>query len=55
MVGVLCGGFDADALRSAGCVAVYRDARDLLDHYEASPLAAEAAQITGREGSRALE
>lgn len=39
MVGVLCGGFDAAALRSAGCVAVYRDVRDLLDRYEASPLA----------------
>ena len=46
MVGVLCGGFDANALCSAGCVAVYRDARDLLDHYEASPLAAEAAQAS---------
>jgi HAD superfamily hydrolase (TIGR01549 family) len=41
MVGVLCGGFDTDALRSAGCIAVYRDARDLLDRYEASPLADE--------------
>src|SRR3954465_10013724 len=46
MVGLLCGGFDADALRSVGCVAVYRDARDLLDHYEASPLAHRAAQTT---------
>ena len=41
MVSVLCGGFEADALRSAGCIAVYRDARDLLDRYEASPLAEE--------------
>jgi hypothetical protein len=39
MVGVLCGGFGADALCAAGCIAVYRDARDLLDHYEASRLA----------------
>jgi HAD superfamily hydrolase (TIGR01509 family) len=46
MVGLLCGGFDADALRSVGCVAVYRDARDLLDHYEASPLAHRAARTT---------
>src|SRR3954471_10094418 len=29
-VGVLCGGFAEDALRSAGCVAVYRDPEDLL-------------------------
>lgn len=43
MVGVLCGGFDADALRSAGCIAVYRDVRDLLDRYETSPLADGAA------------
>src|SRR4051794_40910490 len=40
MVGVLCGGFPADALASAGCIAVYRDPCDLLDRYDASPLAA---------------
>jgi len=40
MVGVLCGGFPADALVSAGCIAVYRDPCDLLDRYDASPLAA---------------
>ena len=39
MVGVLCGGFPADALVSAGCIAVYRDACDLLEGYDASPLA----------------
>jgi len=39
MVGVLCGGFEADVLRAAGCIAVYRDARDLLERYDASPLA----------------
>ncbi len=32
-VGVLCGGFDEADLRSAGCVAVYRDIQDLLHHY----------------------
>jgi beta-phosphoglucomutase-like phosphatase (HAD superfamily) len=32
-VGVLCGGFDELGLRSAGCVAVYRDIQDLLQHY----------------------
>lgn len=41
MVGLLCGGFDAQALRSVGVVAVYRDVRDLLDHYDASPLATD--------------
>ena len=44
MVGVLCGGFDADALRAAGCIAVYRDAHDLLNRYETSPLHGAAAQ-----------
>jgi len=38
-VGVLCGGFAERALREAGCIAVYRDAEDLLQNYEASPLA----------------
>jgi len=33
-VGVLGGGFAEDELRSAGCRAVYRDVKDLLDHYE---------------------
>ncbi len=47
MVGLLCGGFDAHALRSAGCIGVYRDARDLLEHYEASPLAGKAGDASG--------
>jgi HAD superfamily hydrolase (TIGR01509 family) len=38
-VGVLCGGFSEEALRSAGCIAVYRDAEDLLKNFETSPLA----------------
>ncbi len=37
-VGVLCGGFPADGLRGAGCVAVYDGPADLLTHYEGSPL-----------------
>ncbi len=39
-VGVLCGGFDEAGLRSAGCIAVYRDIQDLLDHYAEVFLAA---------------
>jgi HAD superfamily hydrolase (TIGR01509 family) len=43
-IGLLCGGFDEDVLRKAGCIAIYRDIADLLEHYGASPLtAAEAA------------
>jgi HAD superfamily hydrolase (TIGR01509 family) len=38
-VGVLSGGFTEQALREAGCIAVYRDAEDLFRNYETSPLA----------------
>ena len=38
-VGVLCGGFPEAELSSAGCMAIYRDAQDLLDGYANSPLA----------------
>jgi beta-phosphoglucomutase-like phosphatase (HAD superfamily) len=38
-VGLLCGGTPAQKLRDAGCVAIYRDPRQLLRRYEDSPLA----------------
>jgi HAD superfamily hydrolase (TIGR01509 family) len=38
-IGVLCGGFPEEALRSAGCLAVYDGPADLLRNYERSPLA----------------
>jgi HAD superfamily hydrolase (TIGR01509 family) len=38
-IGVLCGGFTEEDLRSAGCIAVYLDPADLLAQYESSPLA----------------
>ncbi|KIU36908.1 HAD family hydrolase [Methylobacterium radiotolerans] len=38
-VGLLCGGFPEADLRSAGCVAIYRDPEDLLDRFAQSPLA----------------
>jgi HAD superfamily hydrolase (TIGR01509 family) len=37
-VGVLCGGFPEAELRRAGCIAIYRDPEDLLEHYADSPL-----------------
>lgn len=37
---MLCGGFPEQALRDAGCVAIYRDPAHLLAEYEASPLGA---------------
>jgi HAD superfamily hydrolase (TIGR01549 family) len=38
-VGVLCGGFPEEALRSAGCIAVYEGPADLVQRYDHSPLA----------------
>jgi len=38
-VGVLCGGFPAEELKSAGCIALYAGPEDLLQHYDESPLA----------------
>ncbi|MDP4025921.1 HAD family hydrolase [Methylobacterium sp. NEAU 140] len=39
-LGLLCGGFPEADLSAAGCVAIYRDPQDLLDGFDASPLAA---------------
>jgi len=38
-IGVLSGGFAEQALKDAGCIAVYRGPEDLLRHYDSSPLA----------------
>ena len=38
-VGVLCGKFAEEALRAAGCVAIYRDPQHLAEAYDTSPLA----------------
>jgi HAD superfamily hydrolase (TIGR01549 family) len=38
-VGVLSGGFTAQALRDAGCIAIYHGPEDLLHRYDNSPLA----------------
>ena len=38
-VGMLCGGFAADDLTQAGCVALYKDPADLLAHFADSLLA----------------
>jgi len=37
-IGVLSGGFSAENLRQAGCIAIYQDIGDLLAHYDESPL-----------------
>jgi HAD superfamily hydrolase (TIGR01509 family) len=38
-IGLLCGGWPAEALLAAGCIAVFRDPADLLGQYNHSPLA----------------
>ncbi len=38
-VGMLCGGWPEDALRRAGCIAIFRDPADLLRRHDDSPLA----------------
>jgi len=45
-IGVLCGGWAAEELRQAGCVAIYRDPADLLAHYDESLLAQETVTST---------
>lgn len=38
-IGLLSGGWSAEELKCAGCVATYQDPADLLAHYDSSPLA----------------
>ena len=37
-LGLLCGGWNEEDLRQAGCIAIYRDPADLLAHYDDSPI-----------------
>jgi len=48
-IGVLCGGFPEAVLRSAGCIAIYRDPAELLAKYEKTPLAGPQATTAARE------
>jgi HAD superfamily hydrolase (TIGR01509 family) len=41
-IGVLCGGFAEDDLRSAGCIAIFANPADLLARYDESPLGRKA-------------
>ena len=38
IVGVMCGGWNEEELRQAGCIAIYRDPADLLSRYDESPI-----------------
>ena len=44
-IGLLSGGFTEEELRAAGAVEVYEDVADLLERYDDSLLAAEAAAV----------
>jgi HAD superfamily hydrolase (TIGR01549 family) len=48
-IGFLSGGFPEEDLRAAGCVRIYRDAVDLLAHYDSSPLAAQTSSAAALE------
>jgi HAD superfamily hydrolase (TIGR01549 family) len=37
-IGFLCGGGNREELDQAGCIAMYKDPADLLEHYRCSPL-----------------
>ena len=37
-VGLMCGGWNEEELRQAGCIAIYRDPADLLSRYDESPI-----------------
>jgi beta-phosphoglucomutase-like phosphatase (HAD superfamily) len=43
-IGLLCGGWNEEELRRAGCVAVYQDPADLFARYDSSPLARQYAE-----------
>ncbi|AWN37582.1 HAD family hydrolase [Methylobacterium radiodurans] len=45
-IGVLCGGFPEADLSAAGCRAIYRDPQDILDGFDASPLARRHGHTT---------
>lgn len=42
-IGFLCGGGTKDELERAGCIAVYSEPADLLEHYDGSPLSRRIA------------
>ena len=40
-IGMLCGGFPEQSLRTANCIGIYRDPAHLLEDYELSALGAD--------------
>ena len=46
-VGLMCGGWNEEELRQAGCIAIYRDPADLLSRYDESPFAGTLRRSSG--------
>jgi HAD superfamily hydrolase (TIGR01549 family) len=53
-IGLLCGGWNEEELRRAGCMAVYQDPADLLARYDSSPLARQYAELNQRVPRRTI-
>jgi phosphoglycolate phosphatase-like HAD superfamily hydrolase len=51
-IGFLCGGWTEEELRRAGCMAIYRDAEDLLLQYDTDGLAAALENKPGNSRGR---
>jgi HAD superfamily hydrolase (TIGR01549 family) len=47
-VGLMCGGWNEEELRQAGCIAIYRDPADFLSRYDDSPICRNSARPSGR-------
>ena len=46
-VGLMCGGWNEEELRQAGCIAIYRDLADLLSRYDDSPICRNSTGPSG--------
>ena len=46
-VGLMCGGWNEEELRQAGCIAIYRDPADLLSRYDDSPICRNSTRSSG--------
>ena len=46
-IGLMCGGWNEEELRQAGCIAIYRDPADLLSRYDESPICRNSTSVVG--------
>ena len=46
-IGLMCGGWNEEELRQAGCIAIYRDPADLLSRYDESPICRNSTRWAG--------